>query len=212
MDFRFTDEEERFREQVRQFLQEETPARWRELDPVSWEESEEAWRIKRDFERRLGQRGWLAPRYPPEYGGLGASPWQALVLQEEMAYQRAPVGWDTEISVNWVGPTILLYGSDEQRAYYARGIARGELVFCLGYSEPGAGSDLASLQTVAEEEGDTYVITGQKTFTSLAHWADYCWLAAKTDPQAPRHRGISLFIVDLRSPGITITPLINILE
>ncbi len=212
MDFRFGPEEESLRQRVREFLREAVPARWRELSPVMWEESEESWRIKREFERKLGKLGWLAPQYPPEYGGLGAGVWEAVVLREEMAYERAPVGWDTEISVNWVGPSILMYGSEEQRSRYVPGIARGEIVFCLGYSEPSSGSDLASVQTVASEDGDDYVISGQKVFTSLAHWADYCWLIAKTDPDAPSHRGMSLFIVDMKSPGITVTPLVNILD
>jgi 3-oxocholest-4-en-26-oyl-CoA dehydrogenase alpha subunit len=211
MDFRFSAEEESLRHRVREFLQGAVSPRWQELSPVIWEESEEAWALKREFEQKLGRLGWLAPQYPPEYGGLGASVWETVVLREEMAYHRAPVGWDTEISVNWVGPSILLYGSEEQRLRYARGIAQGDLVFCLGYSEPAAGSDLASLETVAREDGDTYVINGQKTFTSLAHWADYCWLIAKTDEEAPPHRGMSLFIVDMKSPGITVTPLVNVL-
>lgn len=210
MDFRFAAAGERLRHQVRALLRTEVPQRWRELSPVIWEESDESWALKRDFELKLGKRGWLAPQYPCEYGGLGASVWEAVVLREEMAYDRAPVGWDTEISVNWVGPAILLYGTEEQKSVYAGGIARGETVFCLGYSEPEAGSDLAGIQTIAEEDGDVFVITGQKMFTSVAHRADYCWLIARTDREAPPHQGISLFIVDMKSPGITVTPLLNI--
>ena len=212
MDFRFSADEEAFRQEVRQWLEREIPQRWIELDPGIWEETEESWAIAREFQRKLGQRGWLAPAFPREYGGLELSHMKRLILAEELAYSRAPVSIEVEITVNWVAPSILLFGTEKQKKDYVARIARGDIVFCLGYSEPDAGSDLASLQTRAVEVGDEYVIDGQKTWCSYGHLADYCWLAARTDPDAAKHKGISMFIVDMKTPGITVRPLINVLN
>jgi len=213
LDFGFTEEEELFREEVRQWLKEEIPQRWIELDAGLWEETDESWELSRQFQRKLGQKGWLAPAYPREYGGSEMSHLKRLILAEEMAYNRAPIGIEAEISVNWVAPTIILFGTEKQKKDYVLGISKGDLIFCLGYSEPNAGSDLASLQTRAVEDGDDYVINGQKTWCSFAHYADYCWLGARTDPDAPKkHRGISTFVVDMKTPGISVRPLINILN
>ncbi len=212
MDFRFTEEEEAFREEVRQWLKKEIPPRWIEIDAGLWEETEESWALSREFQRKLGQKGWLAPAYPKEYGGSEVSHMRRLILAEELNYNRAPVSIEVEISVNWVGPAIMLFGTEEQKKKYVTEVAKGELIFCLGYSEPNAGSDLASLQTRAVEDGDGYVINGQKSWCSYAHYANYCWLGARTDPDAPKHKGISMFIVDMKTPGITVRPLINILD
>ncbi len=212
MDFKFTEEEEAFRREVRQWLEREIPRRWVELDPGIWEETEESWALAREFQRKLGQRGWLAPAYSKEYGGLELSHMKRLVLAEELAYNRTPISIEEEITVNWVGPSITLFGTEKQKKEYLTKIAKGDIVFCLGYSEPNAGSDLASLQTRAVEVGDEYVIKGQKTWCSYGHLADFCWLAARTDPDASRHDGISIFVVDMKTPGITVRPLINILN
>ena len=212
MDFTFTPEEEAFRQEVRQWLKKEIPPRWIELDAGLWEETEESWALSREFQRKLGQKGWLAPAYPKEYGGSEMSHMRRLILAEELNYNRAPVSIEVEISVNWVGPAIMLFGTEEQKRKYVTEVAKGESIFCLGYSEPNAGSDLASLQTRAVEGGDGYVINGQKTWCSYAHYADYCWLGARTDPDVPKHKGISMFIVDMKTPGITVRPLINVLN
>ena len=212
MDLRFTEDEEAFGQEVRQWLKQEVPERWIKLDPGIWEETEESWELAREFQRKLGQKGWLAPSYPKEYGGLELSHMKRLILAEELAYSRAPVSIEVEVTVNWVGPSIMLFGTENQKKDCVTGIAKGDIIFCLGYSEPNAGSDLASLQTRAVEVGDEYVINGQKTWCSYGHLADYCWLAARTDPDAPKHKGISIFIVDMKTPGITIRPLINILN
>jgi len=212
MDFRFTADEEAFRREVRRWLEQEIPQRWIELDPGVWEETEESWGLAREFQRKLGQKGWLAPAYPKEYGGLELSHMKRLILAEELAYSRAPLSIEVEVTVNWVAPSIMLFGTEEQKRDYATAVAKGDIIFCLGYSEPNAGSDLASLQTRAVELGDEYVINGQKTWCSYGHLADYCWLAARTDPDASRHGGISIFIVDMKTPGISVRPLINILN
>jgi alkylation response protein AidB-like acyl-CoA dehydrogenase len=212
MDFRFSEDEEAFRREVRQWLEQVIPQRWIELDPGIWEETGESWALAREFQRKLGRKGWLAPAYPREYGGLELSHMKRLILAEELAYSRSPVSIEEEITVNWVGPSIMLFGTERQKKEYLTRIARGDIIFCLGYSEPNAGSDLASLQTRAAEVGDDYVINGQKAWCSYGHLADYCWLAARTDPNASRHEGISIFIVDMKTPGITVRPLINILN
>ncbi len=212
MDFTFTPDEEAFRQEVRQWLKKEIPRRWIELDAGLWEETEESWALSREFQRKLGQKGWLAPAYPKEYGGLEMSHLKRLILTEELNYSRAPVGIEVELSVNWVGPALMLFGSEEQKKKYLTEVAKGESVFCIGYSEPNAGSDLASLQTRAIEDGDYWVINGQKTWCSYAHYADYCWLGARTDPDVPKHKGISMFVADMKTPGITVRPLINILN
>ncbi len=212
MEFTFTREEEDFRQEVRQWLKREIPARWIELDPGLWEETDESWALLREFQRKLGHKGWLAPAYPKQYGGSEMSHIRRLILSEELYYHRAPVGIEMEISVNWVGGAVLLFGSEQQKAKYLSEVAKGESCFCLGYSEPNSGSDLASIPTRAVETDDIWVINGQKTWCSFAHYANYCWLGARTDPSAPKHRGISMFIIDMKTPGITVKPLINVLN
>lgn len=212
MDFKFSEKEEAFRQEVRDWLQKEIPKRWIELDPGWWEETDESWAVACEFQKKLGDKGWLAPAYPKEYGGAEMSQMERLILSEELAYHRAPVGVESDISVNWVGPTIQLYGTPEQKEKYVTGVAKGDIHFCLGYSEPNAGSDLAGLMTRAVEDGDSYIVNGQKVWTSFGHYADYCWLGARTDPDAPKHKGISMFVVDMKTPGITVRPIINILH
>jgi alkylation response protein AidB-like acyl-CoA dehydrogenase len=212
MDFRFSEEEEAFREEVRKWLKEAIPPRWTEIDAGLWEETEESWALLRQFQRKLGHKGWLAPAYPKEYGGSEISHVKRLILAEELYYHRAPVGIEMEISVNWVGGAISLFGTEKQKKKYLTEVAKGESCFCLGYSEPNSGSDLASIQTRAVEDGDSWVINGQKTWCSFAHYANYCWLGARTDPNVPKHKGISMFIIDMKTPGITVRPLINILN
>jgi len=211
MDFAFTKEEEAFRQEVREWLKKEIPARWYELSPGLFEETEEIWDIARRFEKRLAEKGWWAPSYPTEYGGVNATFMQQCILMEEKALAHAPATMNQFFTVGIVGPTLMLCGSEEHKKKYLRGIGTAEHVFCLGYSEPTSGSDLAAIQTRAIEDGDDLVINGQKIFTTLAHRAEHCWLAVKTDPDAPRHKGISMLIVDMKTPGITVRPLKNII-
>jgi len=202
MDFRFSPEEERFREEVRQFLDTEVTDEMIEevergteigIGPHCWE-----------LMRRMGKRRWLAPAFPEEYGGMGATRWQQFVLSDEMTYHRAyPLHL---CGVGIVGPTLLQYGSEEQKQKYMPPIARGEIEFALGYTEPEAGSDLANLQVKAEKKGDFYVVNGQKVFNTGCHFSQYVWLAARTDPSASKHKGISLLIVDMKTPGYYCAP------
>lgn len=209
MNFRFTPEQEQFRRELREFLKRELPDGWGGCEEGA-ESSDEMWAFAKQLMRKLGQRRWLAVHWPKEYGGLGLTPLDHLIYKEEAAYFLVPEG-PTHMARDIVAPSILIYGTEEQKRRYLIPIAKGEISFCQGFSEPGSGSDLASLQTRAVEDGDGFVINGQKIYTSRAHRAEYCWLAARTDPTAPRHRGLSTFIVDMKAPGITVRPLINML-
>jgi len=209
MDFKFTPEEEAFRQEVIDFLRKELPPKAMSVMTL-WEgETDEEWELARAFTRKVGEKGWLALWWPKEYGGLGRSDIEYLILNEEMAYHRAP---RVDVAgTGIIGPTILVHGTEEQKRRFLPPTARGEIIWCQGYTEPGAGSDSAAIKTRAVQDGDFYVINGQKVFTSLAHRADYCYLTTRTDPHAPKHKGLSYFLVDLRSPGITIRPLLNLL-
>jgi alkylation response protein AidB-like acyl-CoA dehydrogenase len=156
--------------------------------------------------KELAARGWTALAWPKEYGGLGASPMQQMVFNEIMGYERIRA---SSMGTMWVGPSLMIYGTDEQKERWLPRIISGEDVWCTLYSEPGAGSDLAALQTRAIRDGDEYVVNGQKIWTSGAHRSNWGWLAARTDPDAPKHRGISMFCLRMDSPGITVRPLVN---
>ncbi|GAA1889156.1 acyl-CoA dehydrogenase family protein [Actinomadura bangladeshensis] len=156
--------------------------------------------------RRLGRDGMLGVALPKEYGGRGYGPVEQTIFANEIA--RAEVTYPL-ITLNSVAPTILQYGSDAHKEFFIPRILAGECHFAIGYSEPGAGTDLAALRTTAVKDGDHYVVNGQKIFTSGAHYADYVWLAARTDPSAKKHKGISMFIVDCEDPGFSWTPIIT---
>ncbi|TDD37673.1 acyl-CoA dehydrogenase [Actinomadura sp. KC06] len=156
--------------------------------------------------RRLGRDGMLGVALPKAYGGRGYGPVEQTIFANEIA--RAEVTYPL-ITLNSVAPTILQYGTDAQKEFFIPRILAGECHFAVGYSEPGAGTDLAALRTTAVRDGDHYVVNGQKIFTSAAHTADYVWLAARTDPDAKKHKGISMFIVDCKDPGFSWTPIIT---
>src|SRR3989440_3470551 len=165
----------------------------------------------RQVVRQLGKDGWLALSWPPEYGGRGGTMLDQLIFTDEAAVARVPVPF---LTINTVGPTIMRYGTPEQKAFYLPKIAAGEIHFSIGYSEPEAGTDLAALRTAAvrvkgggEVGGDEYVIDGQKMWTSLIQYADYVWLACRTNPEADRHRGLSIIIVPTSAEGFSWTPV-----
>jgi len=200
MDLRFSPEEEAFRAEVRAFLRQELPER----SPLATD----GWRSARAFVRKLAERGWLTLAWPKEWGGAGAGHMRQLVFNEEMAYWEAP---STDLGVDRVGPTIMLHGTEEQKRRFLPPIVGGDVFWCQGFSEPNAGSDLASLQTRAVQDGDSFVVNGSKIWTSMAHFAQWMILLARTDPDAPKHRGISFFLLDMSLPGITIRPLVDML-
>jgi len=208
MDFGFSDEEVAFREKVRQFLKKELPPNWVGPELEDLFSSEVAWQVFREMARKLGAQGWLSLGWPKEYGGLGRSRIEQNILWEEMAYHRAP-GLDG-FGVKMLAPTLMLFGTEEQKKEHLGPIARGEVIWCQCFSEPEAGSDLSSLQTRAVEEADCFVINGEKVWISGAHHADWCNLLARTDPQAPKRQGISFFLVNMSAPGVEVRPLPNI--
>ena len=205
MDFRFTPEEEAFRQELRSWLRENVPPDW---EGVFLEEDEKEWKLGRAFVKKLSQKGWVAPSWPKEYAGMDASPAMQLVYNEEMGYQRAPIGSIIQ-AVGYIGPAILYFGTEEQKNQHLPPITAGEVVWSQGFSEPEAGSDLASLKCRAVKDGDDYVINGDKIWTSNAHRSEWCIILVRTDPAAPKHKGISFFLVDMKTPGITVQPIIN---
>ena len=207
MDYRFTDEEESFRAEVRTFLRAELPEDW-DFDP--FELTEDKWDFAREFTKKLAGKGWVAPAWPVEYGGQGMPYMKQVVLSEEIAYHRAPN--TSLIGVTYAGPTVIVYGNDEQKKQFLPGITSGDIVWCQGYSEPNAGSDLASLQTRAVKDGDDYIINGTKIWSSNAHKANWCFFLARTDMDAPKHKGITYFMTPMDTPGISVRPLVNMAD
>ncbi len=200
MDLSYSAEEERFRAELRSFLAANVP---REEPPEDLD-AEFDW--LRAFQKRMHAGGWVGIHWPRAYGGRDATPMQQAIFAEEMARARAPQ-FVNRVGINNVGPTLMHFGTEEQKRTYLPGILSAEEIWCQLYSEPGAGSDLAALRTHAERDGDDYVVTGQKVWTSYAQHARWGILLARTNPDAPKHRGISYLIVDMRSPGIEIRPL-----
>ena len=207
MDFKFSPEDESFRHDLREFIREELPANWEARG--RWPE-EYDWDLTLRMRKKLAAKGWLTMHWPEEYGGQNASPVRSAIFNEEMAYFRAP-GRDI-FGVRMMGPTLMIHGSEEQKQEHLPPVARGEIQWCQGYSEPESGSDLASLSTRAVKDGDDYVIDGSKIWTTMAHRADWIMLLTRTDPDAPKHRGISFILVDMKSPGIEVRPIINMAD
>ena len=204
MDFRFRPQDEAFRQELRNFLAKELPPDWAgstgELQPEEFE-------FDIHMRKRFAAMGWLALAWPERYGGGGADVLRQALFREETSYHRSP-GTDNQ-GIGLIGPCIMVHGTEEQKKEHLGRIAGGEAVWCQGFSEPGSGSDLAGLQTRAVRDGDDYVINGQKIWTSYAHRSDWIHVLTRTDPEAPKHRGISYFLVDMKSAGIQTRPLIN---
>jgi alkylation response protein AidB-like acyl-CoA dehydrogenase len=195
-----TPELEAFRHQVRSYFTAlMTPEVTAELRSGGYEGP-----LYKELVRKLGADGWLGLSWPEEYGGQGKSLMHQAVFFDESQRMGVPVPF---LTTNTVGPTLMRFGSDSQRQRFLPGIVRGEIHFSIGYSEPGAGTDLASLRTRAVRDGDDYVVNGQKQWTSIVHHADYIWLACRTDPDAPKHKGISILIVPTTAAGFTWTPV-----
>jgi len=225
MNWEDTPEEAQFREDVRTFIRERFPAGYapdtdgeQSMEPedvwgYNWQAdraSEDAARRQgaRDWAAALAERGWIAPQWPAEFGGAGLSAQQEFILQEEMMRARVPTV--NGIGAFLLGPTLLQHGTEEQKASHLPPIARGEITWAQGFSEPEAGSDLAALRTRAVRDGGDYVLDGQKVWTSLGQYADWLFVLARTDPEARKHRGITFFLVDASAPGVTIRPITDI--
>src|SRR5205823_1774424 len=207
--FAFAPELEDFRQEVRGFLRANLPPNFKVTNDREALNDEE-FRFSQQFAQKLATKGWLTMSWPKEYGGQGAGHLKQLVYNEEMGYSGAPLGFG--FGTNLVGPTLMVHGNEDQKRRFLPPIARAEVFWCQGFSEPGAGSDLASLQTRAVRDGDEYVISGQKIWTSEGHQADWMILLARTDPVAAKHRGISYFLVDMKTPGVQVRPLVNLMN
>ena len=205
MDFDSSPEDAAFRRDLKAFLEAELPE---DFDAFTMEPLEQK-AFSAAFASKLAERRWLTPAWPREYGGLEQSPWQQLILAEEMAGHGEP-RTAQYMCVNWVGPALIMAGNEEQKAYHLNRISRGDVVWCQGFSEPDAGSDLAALRTRAVWDGEDYVINGEKVWTSYADTADFCFLLARTDPEARKHHGISIFLVPTDTPGVTIREIPSI--
>ncbi len=210
MDLSYSPDDEAFRHEARAWLTDRLSGRFAVVRGRGGPGDEHAlFEERREWELELGRHHWTCLTWPEEYGGRDASLLRQVIFYEEYARAGGP-GRVGIVGEGLIGPTILHFGTDEQRKRFLPGIASGEELWCQGYSEPNAGSDLAALSTRAELDGDEWVVHGQKVWTSLAHWADWCFVLARTDRQAPRHRGISYLLVPMGQPGIEIRPIVQI--
>jgi alkylation response protein AidB-like acyl-CoA dehydrogenase len=203
MHIAFTDEQEALRKELRAYFADLMPPAVQE-EMASGSGEYGGGELYKRLVRQMGADGWLGIGWPSEWGGQDRSMLEQLVFMDEASLVGAPVPF---LTINTVGPTLMHYGTEEQKQRFLPKILAGEMHFSIGYSEPGAGTDLASLTTRAVRDGDEYVITGQKMWTSLIQYADYVWLAARTDPDAPKHKGLSVFLVSTDSPGFSWTPV-----
>ncbi len=207
MRFEFTAEETDFRNQISAFLDDVLPDNWGGSSGLS---DDDSWAMDQKFRKELVKRGWLVMSWPKEYGGADSSPMMNTIFADEMAYRRAP-GLDG-FGTRMLGPTLMAFGNDEQQTKHLGAIARGEVQWCQGYSEPNSGSDLASIQTRAAIDGDDFVVNGAKIWTSMGHRADMMFMLVRTNPEEPLHAGISLLLVDMKSPGIEVNPIVNMAD
>ncbi len=208
MNFQDSTEEAAFRTEVKAFIKDELPSSAKDGDVMERGMYRGAFERLKGVRDKLASRGWIAPAWPKEYGGASLTVMQQFIMNEEFAQNRVPpVGG---MGVSMVGPTIITHGNDDQKKEHLARILSGEVQWCQGFSEPGSGSDLASLQTRAVKDGDDYVINGQKIWTSGAQYAHWMFMMARTDPDAPKHKGISYFLLDMKSPGVEVRPLTNL--
>jgi alkylation response protein AidB-like acyl-CoA dehydrogenase len=204
MDFKLSAAEEAFRAGLRAWLEAHCPRDWAKARLTLGREAQAAALV--DWQRQLHAAGYLGLHWPVAYGGRGAGVMEQAIFHEEMARARAPE-LANAVGLDMAGPAIMAHGTEAQKRLHLPRILSAEHIFCQGFSEPNAGSDLASIETRAERRGGGYVITGRKVWTSFAHYAGWCTVLARTDPAAPRHKGLTYFIVDMRSPGFSVRPL-----
>jgi len=204
MQFNFSPEEEKLCNEVHAFLQKEITQQV--IDETYVLGAAYGGPEARKIIKKIGEKGWVCPTWTSEYGGIQSSEMVRFRILDDMSYMDLPCAF---VGAHMAGPTILRFGSEELKREFLPPIARGEVEYALGYTEPQAGSDMVSLEIRAEDRGDHFILNGQKMFNTHTHIADYHWLATRTNTDAPKHRGISLMIVDLKTPGITIRPMIT---
>ncbi len=207
MDFNYSSEDEAFRQEVRSWLEANQQFAPGAVSNMA-SEAEGQWEARVRWHKRLNEGGWVAVNWPKQYGGRGATIMQRLIFREELGRLRLSepmIG----MGIGLLGPTLMHWGTEEQKRRHLPAILKGEEVWCQGYSEPGSGSDLASVQTRAVENGDYFVVNGQKVWTSVAHHADWIFALVRSDPDAPKHKGISYLLIDMHTPGVTVRPLVQ---
>lgn len=200
MDLYFDAEAEAFQQELRTWLEANIPR-----DPMP-DDPDAAFHYRRVWQKQMYEAGWAGIHWPKAYGGRGATLIEQAIFSQEMARAQAP-NMANELGLMIVGPTLIAHGTEAQKNRYIPNILSGDEIWCQGFSEPNSGSDLASLQTRAVADGDDFVVNGQKIWTSMAQYADMCILLVRTDPEAPKHRGISYLLIDMQSPGVTVKPL-----
>jgi alkylation response protein AidB-like acyl-CoA dehydrogenase len=207
MDFNYSPEDEAFRRELRTWLEAN-----RQFAPGAVSnmarETEGQWEARVRWHKKLNEGGWVAVNWPKQYGGRGATVMQRVIFREELGrlHLSEPM---TGMGIGLLGPTLMHWGTEDQKRRHLPAILKGEEIWCQGYSEPGAGSDLASVQTRAVEDGDYFVVNGQKVWTSVAHHADWIFALVRTDPDAPKHKGISYLLIDMHTPGVKVRPLVQ---
>lgn len=206
MDFSFSPQEEKFRDDLRVWLENNLPEGWLEGKRDLPEDDQEKSVFLRNWQRKLYEGGWAGINWPKEYGGRGATLMEEVIYQEELARVKAPPVINF-MGINMVGPTLIQMGTPEQKEKYIDKILSGEEIWCQGFSEPNAGSDLAAIQTRAVKDGDRWLITGQKVWTTFAHMSDKCFVLARTDNTGKKHEGLTAFLIDMKQPGVEVRPI-----
>ncbi|HEV3353961.1 MAG TPA: acyl-CoA dehydrogenase family protein [Acidimicrobiales bacterium] len=206
MDFRWSAEDEAFREEVRSWLKEHLVGEYAALGSGGGPADETGWDVRLEWEKQLGEAGWIGLGWPKEYGGRGASITQQLIFNEEYAKANAPARVSF-FGEGLLGPTLIAFGTEEQKQRFLPGILKCKELWCQGFSEPDAGSDLANVKTRAILDGDEWVVNGQKVWTTLAHHSDWIFAVCRTDPEAPKHKGLSFILLPMDQPGIDVKPL-----
>ena len=205
MNFGYSPEQEAFRNEVRAWLEANQPPSMTRAEKETADD-EFLWQRLKDWHKRLYAAGWAGIAWPKQYGGRGASFIEQVIFGQELARLNLPTGCNV-LGVIMTGPALMQWGTEEQKARYLHPILTGEEIWCEGMSEPGAGSDLAAVQTRAVLEGDNFIVDGQKIWTTLAHRSDFCQLFVRSDPEVPKHKGLSCLLVDMKAPGVTVRPL-----
>src|SRR5918912_563565 len=205
MDLNLTPQEQQFRDEFRDWLASNVPAGWEE-HARRGEDSNERFDFLRAWQKKMYEAGWVGIHWPKEYGGRGATLVEQTIFIEEMARQSAPP-LITVLGLSLLGPTLIAYGTEAQKRRFLANILSADEIWCQGYSEPNAGSDLAALRSEAVRDGDHFVVNGQKTWTSFGHYADWCFAVVRTDPEAAKHKGLTYLLIDMHSPGVSVRPL-----
>lgn len=208
MDFRLTDHQRRLKQAVAEFAAQELSDSIKDgIADFEQQFHGEYWQAAKQLMPKAGERGWLGPSWPVQYGGRGSSPLDWIICYEEFSYWGVPGADMGTGGMSWIGPLLLSLGTEAQKSEHLPPLTAGTRFWCTAYSEPNSGSDMASLRSTAQRQGADYVINGQKVWTSGALVADWCWLLVKTTPQLPKHQGLSIMLVDMRSKGVTVSPL-----